>query len=118
MSFFDEKFKNCDINFSHASSLIIGGVIFLILHREAGTFNSIDYTEQKNIAELKLNIEKIILKIFDDYEEELPSADIPPSKQQAVSIAKKLIKNNVEYDIIKASTGLSDNILEKLYKNH
>ena len=118
MNFFDERFKNCEINFSHASSLIIGGIIFLILHRGAGTFNSIDYTEQKNIAELKSSIEKIILRIFDDYEEETPSVDVPPSKQQAVSIAKKLIKNNVEYDIIKVSTGLGDNILEKLYKNY
>jgi len=66
--FFNETFKNCDINFNHAASIITGGIYYLILHRDRSSVNFIDYSKPENLDAMKETAKKILVKIFDDYD--------------------------------------------------
>lgn len=111
--YFEEEFKNCNINFNTATALLIGGIYYLIIHREMGTFNLVDYSKTENIEILKDNIRLIIRNIFSDY-------NANPSKKQektTVEIAIELLKNGVSTDIIHRSTGLSTKAISSLLKD-
>ena len=112
IEFFNNAFKECDISFDYATAIIIGGIYYLIIHRERSMFNFIDYTKKENIEEMKKNIQKILRKIFEDYDKSInPLSSIDPN---VIQIAEKLIENKVDYEIIKNSTGLSDDMLSSL----
>ena len=65
--FFNDAFKNSDIDFNHAISIIMGGIYYLILHRERSSFNFTDYSKPENLDAMKETVKKILVKIFDDY---------------------------------------------------
>ena len=65
--FYTEAFKNCDIKFNHAISILVGGIFFLTLQRERSTVNFIDYSKPENLDAMKETARKILVKIFDDY---------------------------------------------------
>ena len=67
IEFFNTVFKGCDINFNHVASIIMGGIYYLILHRERSSFNFIDYSKPENLDAMKETAKKMLVKIFDDY---------------------------------------------------
>lgn len=67
IKYFEDEFKDCDINFNAALGIIIGGIYYLIIHKNLSTFNNIDYTKSESMDLLKNNIRLIIRKIFEDY---------------------------------------------------
>ena len=112
INYYEDILKDCDISFDYSTAIIVGGIYYLILHRKRATFNFVDYTKKENIEELKKNIRKIITKIYSDYDDK--SSDTS-SNPKAIQIAKKLIANKVDFEIIKDSTGLNEQTLKSLY---
>lgn len=106
INYFEQGFKDCIINFNVSTALLLGGIYYLIIHRKLAPFNRVDYNTKEGIDLLKKNITLIAERIFQDYDNDF----------HTIQIAKSLIKNNVEYKIVKESTGLSDQLLETLYK--
>lgn len=101
---FENKLKNCNINFNAASAILIGGIYYLIIHRKMGTFNLIDFSTKEGIDLLKRTIVAIVREIFDDHAP-VPSTEV---EQNTINIATELLKNGVSLDIIQRSTGLSE----------
>ena len=112
IEYFSDALKDCDVNFKFATAIMIGGIYYLIIHRKRSTFNLIDYTKKENIVELKENIQKMLRKIFNDYEDKRPLA--ASSDAEVIEIAKKMITHKVDFEIIKDSTGLNEQVLKSL----
>lgn len=106
IDYFTEKFKNCGLHYNYACSVIIGGIYYLILHREASTTNNIDFTKEESIDKLKLTIKDMISRLFSE-----PKNN---ERGEAIRIAEELIKSKVDYSIIKQSTKLDDKVLKGL----
>lgn len=101
---FENKFKNCEIKFNPTTAILIGGIYYLIIHREVGTFNQIDFSTKGGIDLLKKTIKSMTQKLFDDfYSNQEQEDDVETTK---INIAIRLIKNGVAIDIIADSTGL------------
>lgn len=113
--YFMEGFKDCEVNFNHAGSILIGGIYYIVLHRKMGTLNLIDYSEEKAMAELKQTIEIVVKRIFTDYNESAIKAKA--TGNETVRIAKGLIQKGISYEIIKEVTKLDDRTLKSLYNN-
>lgn len=115
IDYFMDALKGCSARFDYSLAILIGGLYYLIIHRDLGTFNYIDFSKEEAIVELKKNLSLILYKVFDDYN---TSAENTPDKDnlQMMQVARELIKNNVDRDIIKKATGLSAAVLRSLYK--
>ena len=116
ISYFEEEFKDCKINFNIATAILIGGIYYLIIHRKLATFNRVNFDDAENIEKLKYHIRVITEKIFDDYNKE-PSVSHTNENEEnnkILSVAKKLLENNVDAEIVKASTGLSQEVIISL----
>lgn len=106
IAYFNQEFANSDIDINVSSSLLIGGIYYLILHRERGTINLLDFTKNSEIEKLVDTINKILIKLY------------TPDNYQSIEIAKRLFNNDVSYDVVKYSTQLPDSILTQIqYKN-
>ena len=113
IDYFSDIYKDCDINMKYATAIMIGGVYYLILHRKRSTFNFVDYSKKENIVEMKQTIQKMLRKIFNDYEDcTSPATSHDP---KIIQIAKKMIAHKVDFEIIKDSTGLNEKTLKSLY---
>lgn len=115
IDYFRDALEGCSARFDYSLALLIGGLYYLIIHRDLGTFNYIDFSKKEAMVELKKNLSVILNKVFDDYN---TSAENTPDKDnlQMMQAARELIKHNVGRDIIKKATGLSDAALKSLYK--
>lgn len=111
--YFENEFKDCGINFNAATAILIGGIYYLVIHREMGTFNKIDFSTNEGIDLLKTTINKILKKIFDD---EAPNK-LKEANRITINIATELLKNGVSTDIIERSTGLSEKVITSLIKS-
>lgn len=109
--YFEEQLSACEVNFNVATAILLSGVYYLIIHRKLGTFNQIDFNTKEGIEALKKNIQLMASKIFEDYE----GHSLKEDERKGIDIARALIKNKVEYNIIKDATGLSEKTLKKLY---
>ncbi|GAB6118988.1 TetR/AcrR family transcriptional regulator [Dysgonomonas termitidis] len=110
--YFMKGFKDCEVNFNHASSILIGGIYYIVLFRKMGTFNLIDYSEEEAIKELKETINIMVKRVFTDYDEATIKAK--SANNEAVRIAKSLLKKDVSYEIVKETTRLDDKTLKGL----
>lgn len=112
INYFIEEYKDSDVDYSYTCSIIIGGIYYLILHRNMGTINFIDFSKKESIEKLKETIRVIINKLFS---EPKPSEGTPKAvRSETIRIAKELIKSNVDYSIIKQTTKLDDIVLQSL----
>lgn len=103
LNYFAEELKNCDIDFSAATALIIAGIYYLVLHRNISTFCNIDFNSPKGKKALIKVIGNIIDRIYE--------------QDKVNTIALNLLANNVDIDIIAKSTGLSVGAISKLQKS-
>lgn len=114
IEFFTESLKNCNIKFDYSTALLIGGLYYLIIHRNLGTFNLIDFSKKENISDLKKTLKLIINKIYDDYKIPLDNS-FQGNNKKMIEVANELIKSNVEYEIIQRATKLNKKTLDSLY---
>ncbi len=104
--YFEQEFKNSDIDFNVASAVVIGGIYYLILHRKRGTFNKINFNKPENIELLKSTIRAMISKMFGTPDEEV--------RRNTMTIARELLRNQVDVEIIARSTGLSEETIRSI----
>lgn len=87
---FEERFKDSNIDIAAISSLIIGGIYYLNLHRERSYFSEIDIKSEEGQKRIEHAIEMLGHIIF-QYKEK---------KDIRVSIAEKLKREGVSQDVI------------------
>ena len=87
---FEERFKDSDIDIAAISSLIIGGIYYLNLHRERSYFSEIDIKSEEGQKRIEHTIDMLGHIIFQYKEKE----DI------RASIAEKLKREGVSQDVI------------------
>lgn len=110
IDYFSKEFRNCGLDYSYACSVIIGGIYYLVLHREAGTMNNIDFTKSESVETLKSTVKDMVSRLFSS------GNTGANEKGEAARIAEELIKSKVDYSIIKQSTKLDDKVLKALYR--
>lgn len=111
IQFLTDELNGYEVDPHVATAILLGGIYYLIIHRKLATFNKIDYNTEEGIALLKDNIVVIVEKIFVDNKERVSKG----IDKKTIEIAKRLIENDVAYDIIKQSTGLSEKTLDSLF---
>lgn len=112
INYFIEEYKDSDVDYSYTCSLIIGGIYYLLLHRDMGTINFIDFRKKESIEKLKETIRVVINKLFS--ESRSSESSYKAVKNETIRIAKELIKSDVDYSIIKQTTKLDDIVLQSL----
>lgn len=100
LDYFTAAFKDCETDFKAATALMIGGIYYLVLHRNVSTFCNIDFNSKEGRKALIKVIENIVDKIYEE--------------NKVVSIAQKLLDRDVDINIIAESTGLSIKAISKL----
>lgn len=95
--YYQKIFKKRNVNFNALTALVIGGIYYLILHREKSTFCGINFNTRLGKETLQDLIQYLFDKVFDD---------LCPSKE-SIRIAINLKKNFVDDDVIARSTGLT-----------
>lgn len=113
IEYFQNAFKDSVIPFDYSVAVLIGGVYYLIIHRDVGTFNFLDFSKPESIEDLKKWIREIIYKIFGDSATNKVNA-VDSAGEQISQIALELSRNKVDYDIIKKATNLSDATLQSI----
>ena len=96
--------KGYDTDFRVLISLIIGGVFYLILHRERSTFCGIDFNTRRGEKLLIDTISNVLSLIY---------ADHVPNKQ-VIEIAKKMKANGIDAQTISKYTDLTISDIEQL----
>lgn len=101
---FQELFKDTSIDIRAVSSLIVGGIYYLILHRDLCTFCGIDVNSQAGKDRIINAIDYLTRKFFEE---------LSPDKEK-LEIARKLKAKNVEFTTIAECTELPLEIIENL----
>jgi len=118
--YFKKAYENADFNLAAMANLVISGIYFIILHKNHNEckISGIDFNTQKGIEILKDTIRILVDKVFDVTPK---ISDFPTLKEVELSTkiecAKNLIRNKVSNEIIKETTGLSDETLLALGLN-
>jgi hypothetical protein len=96
-SFYDNYFKDADVDFNVYTSIIIAGIYYLILHKDVSTFCSVDFSKEEGRERLLKTIKKLCIMLFSEQQ---------PDRQQ-VEIASKLKEKGVDISIIAECTELT-----------
>ncbi|MCD8264546.1 MAG: hypothetical protein LUD02_10765 [Tannerellaceae bacterium] len=64
LQYFREYYKDNDVDFEIISSILIGGIFYLIMHRNIAPFCSVDFKKKENIGLLKKNIQIILDRVL------------------------------------------------------
>ena len=113
IQYFAKTLEGNSVNFGVATAILIGGLYYLVMHKEMATFNNIDFNSENGLNLIKENMLKMVDKIFgmDKTTTELEKEKII---EERCNIAKILLSNNVDRNIIKKATKLSDKELKVL----
>lgn len=112
IEYFEDKLKKCEVDFNVGIAILTGGIYYLIIHRKMATFNRVNFDSPEGIDLLKKNISIMIEKIYSDYDKN--QASINGIEQNNITIAKKLLKYNVDIKIIEQATELSEEVILSL----
>ena len=88
---------NCGVNFNFLLSIILGGIYYIILHKEKGAFCEVDILHRKQKDELIKTLDWLIDLLFETNETQ------GKMKQIAVNASKKGLTNNDIADILEIS---------------
>jgi len=95
ITYFNSQFPH----FEGIGAIMITGIYYLILQRRIATFCYIDYNTPQGKQNLIDSIGMMVDKLF--------PGNTVPNDDRIMEIAKKLLENGVDKNIIKDSTGLS-----------
>lgn len=93
-----------EIAFNPSAALLISGVFYLAMHRKVSTFCSVDFGTREGKKLLINTVSVLVDKIYTEKD----------ASDEAKRIAKKLLENKVDKNIIVNSTGLSLQEVESL----
>lgn len=108
--YFENQLKASDINFNVGSAILIGGVYYLIMHKDLATFNNIDFSTEEGMQMLKETVTKMIYKLFGSTRGRAASTTEKLTSQR---IARNLLQSGVDRDTILKATGLSEDELNE-----
>ena len=97
---------NCGINFNFILSIILGGIYYIVLHKEKGAFCEVDILHKKQKDELIKTIDWLIDLFFETNETQ------GKMKQIAINASKKGLTNNDIADILEISEEDAKALLE------
>lgn len=103
--YFENQLKANDINFNVGCAILIGGVYYLIMHKDLATFNNIDFSTDEGMQMLKETVSKMIYKLFGTTRGRAASTTEKLTSQR---IARNLLQSGVDRDTILKATGLSE----------
>ena len=109
--YFENQLKANDINFNVGCAILIGGVYYLIMHKDLATFNNIDFSTDEGMQMLKETVTKMIYKLFGTARGKAASTTEKLTSQR---IARNLLQSGVDRDTILKATGLSEDELNAL----
>ena len=110
INYFSKDLKNETVDFNVLTSLIIGGIYYLILHRNLSTFTSVDFSTKKGIGLLKSTISSMVRKIY-SRENGIKNHD---SQLNNANIIRNLHKNGVNIEVIQKSYGLPIEVINSI----
>jgi AcrR family transcriptional regulator len=93
-------------NFSGVSSMMIAGIYYLILHRKVSTFVNINYNSPEGKEAMVETVEYMADRLFPE--------ESTLVEDRVKDIAKKLLNEGIDKNIIKRATGLSIDEIGKL----
>ena len=99
LSFFRESLPT-EVDFDCFTSILIGGIYYLIIRRERSLFCGIDFDEDNGKALLIDTVVKLIDKVYTKEEHK--------ENTEAIEIAKRLLEQGVDESIIATATKLSE----------
>lgn len=102
LNFFRGKLPT-EINFDCLTALLIGGIYYLILHRDISTFCGIDFKSGEGKSLLIETIGKIIEKV---YATDACSNEADIRMQEKIKIVQSMIANNIDPKTIEEIIGL------------
>lgn len=108
--YFENQLKANDINFNVGCAILIGGVYYLIMHKDLATFNNIDFSTDEGMQMLKETVSKMIYKLFGTTRGRAASTTEKLTSQR---IARNLLQSGVDRDTILKATGLSEDELNE-----
>lgn len=114
ITYFQENFSDKELDIRVTSALLISGIYYLSLHKKISTFCGVDFNTKEGVALLKQNIQVLLNRIYCKCD--IDRKVTKHIENNNIEIAKKLLDNNVDIEIVKQSTGLSSNILSKIMK--
>ena len=91
VNIYEEKFKDTGIDISAISSLIIGGIYYLNLHRERSKFSDIDLNTEQGRKRIENALEELGHMIFHNHE----------VNNYKKVVAKRMKENGISDEIIK-----------------
>ena len=110
INYFSKDLKNETVDFNVLTSLIIGGIYYLILHRNLSTFTSVDFSTKKGIGLLKSTISSMVRKIY-SRENGIKNHD---SQLNNANIIRNLHKNGVNIEVIQKSYSLPIEVINSI----
>jgi Transcriptional regulator len=109
INYFSKDLKNETVDFNVLTSLIIGGIYYLILHRNLSTFTSVDFSTKKGIGLLKSTINSMVRKIY-GHEDGIKNHE----QLKIAKITRNLHDNGVGIEVIQKSYGLPIEVINSI----
>jgi AcrR family transcriptional regulator len=107
--YFDATLNDTVCELRPVTAILVAGIYYLILHRRLSTFSETDFNTEEGKELLIRTVSNMIDLLFITKGSET-------NDKKTLQIAKNLMENGVEMEIIARSTGLSNQDLEKLKK--
>lgn len=101
---YSKIFEKSDIDIVAISAFLIGGIYYLILHKDLSTFSGIDLNKKEDKERLHRAIEQLSEMLF---------SSTNPSKE-SIEIAKKMKADNISTEKIIKYTKLSEELINSL----
>lgn len=92
----EDIFRDSDIDIDVFTALLVGGIYYVILHRNVSTFCGVDFSSKEGKERFLATIKNVAIKIF---ENRLPSPGV-------LEIAKRMKNNGIDGQTISSCTDL------------
>lgn len=101
---FHDLFKETQVDIRAISSLIVGGIYYLVLHRDLSTFSGIDMNSQDGKERIANSINYLSKKLFSELKPDI----------EKINIARKMKEKNIGISIIAECVDLPIDIIDNL----
>jgi AcrR family transcriptional regulator len=104
VNFFEDKFRDSDIDIAAITAVIVGGIYDVILRKERSTFCGVDFSKREGKRRLISAVETLVTLLYDkkDHNEDM------------LGVAERLLHSGVSIEVISQSTGVPIETIEEL----
>lgn len=101
---YNKMFENTSVDIVALSSIIVGGLYYLILHKDLSKFSGIDVNTDEGRTRIKNSISFLTEIFFSNLRK----------KKQIIETALRLKQNNIDIEIISKCTNLPYGVIQQL----